>query len=60
MVILATQPRRPASIDPALESVQLAATQSGVLSNAQVNAETALRAFLQTAGFQTVTFASRP
>jgi hypothetical protein len=40
----------------ALESVQLAATQSGVLSNAQQNAETALRTFLQTAGFQSVTF----
>ena len=44
----------------ALESVQLAATQSGVLSNAQVNAETALRTFLQTAGFQTVTFVTQP
>lgn len=40
----------------ALESVQLAATQSGILSNAQQNAETALRAFLQTAGFQPVSF----
>jgi len=44
----------------ALESVQLAATQSGILSNAQHNAETALRAFLQSAGFQSVAFASRP
>jgi hypothetical protein len=44
----------------ALESVQLAATQSGILSNAQQNAETALRAFLQSAGFQTVSFISRP
>jgi len=44
----------------ALESVQLAVTQSGILSNALVNAETALRAFLQTAGFESVTFTSWP
>jgi hypothetical protein len=43
----------------ALESVQLAATQSGILSNAQQNAETALRTFLHAAGFQTVSFGSR-
>jgi len=40
----------------ALESVQLAAMQSGILSNAQQNAQTALRAFLQTAGFSSVSF----
>jgi len=40
----------------ALESVQLAAMQSGILSNAQQNAQTALRVFLQAAGFQSVTF----
>jgi len=40
----------------ALEAVQLAATQSGILSNAQVNTETALRAFLRLTGFHDVTF----
>lgn len=41
----------------ALESIQLAASQSGILSNAQQNAQTALRAFLQTAGFEFIRFA---
>ncbi len=44
----------------ALETVQLTALQSGILSNAQQNAETALRTFLQAAGFQQVTVLSRP
>ena len=44
----------------ALESVQLAAIRGGILSNAQHNAETMLRVFLKTAGFQRVSFTSRP
>ena len=44
----------------ALESVQQAALQMGILSNAQANAETTLRSFLQTAGFQAVAFTPRP
>lgn len=44
----------------ALESVQLAALQSGLLSNAEHNAEVALRAFLQAAGFQKVTISFHP
>jgi hypothetical protein len=41
----------------ALEAVQVAAIQSGILSNAQANAETALRAFLKSTGFESVSFA---
>ena len=44
----------------ALEAVQQAALQMGILSNAQANAETALRSFLRTAGYQAVSFTPRP
>lgn len=44
----------------ALESVQLAAIQSGILTNAHANAETALRIFLRGAGFESVAFAPGP
>jgi hypothetical protein len=43
----------------ALLEIQGAALQAGILSNAQHNAEASLRAFLQTAGFRTVTFHPR-
>ena len=40
----------------ALEAVQQAALQMGILSNAQQNAENALREFLRTSGISNVTF----
>jgi hypothetical protein len=40
----------------ALEAVQQAALQMGILSNAQHNAETTVREFLRTAGISNVTF----
>lgn len=40
----------------ALESVQQAALEMGLLTNAQHNAETTLRRFLQTAGYREVSF----
>src|SRR2546428_6663936 len=40
----------------ALEAVQQAALQMGILSNAQQNAETTIREFLHTAGITNVTF----
>jgi hypothetical protein len=40
----------------ALEAVQQAALQMGILSNAQQNAETTIREFLRTAGITNVTF----
>ena len=44
----------------ALEDVRLAAVQMGILSNAQQNAETILRNFLQTIGFNQVSFVTAP
>ena len=44
----------------ALEDVRLAAVQMGILSNAQQNAETILRNFLQTIGFNQVSFVIAP
>ena len=44
----------------ALEDVRLAAVQMGILSNAQQNAETILRNFLQTIGFNQVSFVPAP
>ena len=44
----------------ALEAVRLAAVQMGILSNAQQNAETILRNFLQTIGFNQVSFVIAP
>jgi hypothetical protein len=43
----------------ALEAVQEAALQMGILSNAQHNAETTIRAFLSSAGTQAVAFSDR-
>lgn len=43
----------------ALEAIQSAALQAGILSNAQKNAETSLRSFLRSAGFRDVTFLPR-
>ena len=44
----------------ALEDVRLAALQMGILSNAQENAETIIRNFLQTIGFNQVSFVTAP
>ena len=44
----------------ALEDVRLAALQMGILSNAQQNAETIIRNFLQTIGFNQVSFVIAP
>jgi hypothetical protein len=44
----------------ALETVQQAAVQMGILSNAQHNAETTIREFLRTAGISNVTFTTGP
>lgn len=44
----------------ALEDVRLAAVQMGILSNAQQNAETIVRNFLQTIGFNQVRFVITP
>ena len=44
----------------ALEDVRLAAVQMGILSNAQQNAETIIRNFLQTVGFNQVSFVITP
>ena len=44
----------------ALEDVRLAALQMGILSNAQQNAETIIRNFLQTIGFNQVSFVITP
>ena len=44
----------------ALEDVRLAAIQMGILSNAQQNAETIIRNFLQTIGFNQVSFTIAP
>ena len=44
----------------ALEDVRLAAVQMGILSNAQQNAETIIRNFLQTIGFNQVSFVTTP
>ena len=44
----------------ALEAVQLTAVQMGILSNAQQNAETIVRNFLQTIGFNQVSFITTP
>ena len=44
----------------ALEDVRLAAVQMGILSNAQQNAETIVRNFLQTIGFNQVSFVTTP
>ena len=44
----------------ALEDVRLAAVQMGILSNAQQNAETIIRNFLQTSGFNQVSFVITP
>jgi hypothetical protein len=44
----------------ALEAVQKAALQMGILSNAQHNAETTIREFLRTAGISNVTFTTGP
>ena len=44
----------------ALEDVRLAALQMGILSNAQQNAETIIRNFLQTIGFNQVSFVTTP
>jgi len=43
----------------ALEAVQQAALQMGILSNAQHNAETTVREFLRTAGISNITFEVR-
>ena len=43
----------------ALEAVQQAALQMGILSNAQHNAETTVREFLHTVGVSNVTFRAR-
>jgi hypothetical protein len=40
----------------ALEAVQVAALQMGILSNAQQNAETTIRGFLRTVGIESVSF----
>jgi len=42
----------------ALEAVQVAAQEMGILSNAQQNAETAIRGFLSTVGIESVSFES--
>lgn len=44
----------------ALEAVQQAALQMGILSNAQQNAATTLRGFLQTLGLETVAITTAP
>lgn len=44
----------------ALEAVQQAALQMGILSNAQQNAATTLRGFLQTIGWETVAITTAP
>jgi len=44
----------------ALEDVRLAAVQMGILSNAQQNAETIIRNFLQTIGFDQVNVVTAP
>ena len=44
----------------ALADVRLAAIQMGILSNAQQNAETLIRNFLQTSGFNQVSFVTAP
>jgi len=40
----------------ALESIQVAAQDMGILSNAQQNAETTIRGFLQTVGIESISF----
>jgi hypothetical protein len=42
----------------ALEAIQAAALQMGILSNAQVNAETTIRKLLRTGGVESVRFAT--